>query len=146
MFGLSFVFGAALLALPLAGLPILLHMLYRRRSPILLFSTLRFVKASLQQTAAQRRIQRWILLACRVLLLGLLIWAVAQPQKMPRLAAADRGLPTLAAIVVDTGYSMLLKEDQLTLLDRANEIVTDLLRDPLKDAAGDDLPRRRRAG
>ncbi|HEY8667109.1 MAG TPA: BatA domain-containing protein, partial [Tepidisphaeraceae bacterium] len=136
MFGLSFLFSAALWLLPLAGLPILLHLLFRRKSPIIHFSTLRFIKSSLQRTAARKRIQRWLLLATRALLLALLIWAISQPAK--KLAAnwgAGQGsLGGVAAIVVDTGYSMELKEQEVTLLQRANNLVEDLLRGELKDS------------
>ena len=76
---MEFLFGAALLGLPLAAAPLLLHLLFRRKSPTVQFSTLRFIRASIQQTAARRKLHRWLLLACRVLLLALLIWAIAQP-------------------------------------------------------------------
>jgi len=134
MFGLHFLFVAALWALPLAGLPVLLHMLFRRKSPVVFFSTLRFIKSSIQHTAARRRIQRWILLACRVLLLTLLIWALAQPVKILASGWFDTGRSTIAAIVVDTSYSMQLKQQEITLLDRANDIALEMLRDPLKES------------
>ncbi len=133
MFGLDFLFIHALWALPLAGLPVVLHLLFRRKSPVVLFSTLRFVKASIQRTAARRRLQRWLLLACRVLLLLLLIWAIAQPARM--LATTwFSGPSTVAAIVVDTSYSMQLHEEQIPLLDRASAIIEDLLRNELEGA------------
>lgn len=133
MFGLDFFFASALFALPLAGLPILLHMLFRRKSPVVYFPTLRLIKASLQQTAARRRIQRWFLLACRILLLILLIWAISQPYIRGSSPFADAH-SVMAAIVVDTSYSMLLREDETATLDKANDIISDLLRDQLKDA------------
>ncbi len=45
MFGLDFLFAAGLFALPLAGAPLLLHLLFRRKSPTVHFSTLRFIRA-----------------------------------------------------------------------------------------------------
>ena len=131
MFGLDFLFAAALWALPLAGLPVLLHMLFRRRSPIVPFSTLRFIKASIQQTAARRRIQRWLLLACRVLLLLLLIGASAQPVRILASGWLGQGESAVAVIVVDTSYSMQLKQGQVRLLDAADDAVGQLLRGPL---------------
>jgi hypothetical protein len=131
---LSFLFASALWALPLAGLPVLLHMLFRRKSPVVFFSTLRFIKSSIQQTAARRRVQRWVLLACRVLLLALLIWAIAQPVRILATGWADAGPSLVAAVVVDTSYSMQLRQREVTLLDQANDIVQQLLREPLKDA------------
>ncbi|HTW93977.1 MAG TPA: BatA domain-containing protein [Tepidisphaeraceae bacterium] len=135
MNGFSFLFTPALWALPLAGIPILLHLLYRRKSPIVQFSTLRFIKSSIQRTAARKKVQRWLLLACRALLLALLIWALSQPVSRPlagTLGASDSSLA--AAIVVDTSYSMELTGQQVTLLQRANDAVQDLLRNELRDA------------
>lgn len=134
MFGLDFLFSVALWALPLALLPLLLHLLFRRKSPILAFSTLRFVRSSLQQTAARRRVQRWLLLAARILLLALLIWAVAQPARVLRSRWFAAGARVYAAIVVDTSYSMQLSDGQIPLLDRAGSQVTDLLRGQLQGA------------
>ena len=135
MFGLEFLFGYGLLALPLAALPVLLHLLFRRKSPIVLFSTLRFVKTSLQHTAHRKRIQRWLLLACRVLLLALLIWAISQPAKILATNWFGSSRSLIAAIVVDTSYSMELQTDQqVSLLTRADDIVQELLRNQLKDA------------
>ncbi|HEV8607266.1 MAG TPA: BatA domain-containing protein [Tepidisphaeraceae bacterium] len=134
MFGLEFLFSAALFALPAAAIPVLLHMLFRRKSPVVQFPTLRFLKTSLQHTAARRRIQRWVLLACRILLLALLIWAIAQPVKMIASTWLDSDKSLIAAIVVDTSYSMQLKRNESTLLEKANDTINDLLRDPLKNA------------
>ncbi len=147
MFGLEFLFSAALFALPAAGIPVLLHMLFRRKSPVVQFPTLRFLKMSMQHTAARRRIQRWVLLACRILLLALLIWAIAQPVKMIASNWLDSDKSLIAAIVVDTSYSMQLKQNETTLLEKANDTINDLLREPLKNAkvvifrsSGDDAP------
>ncbi len=134
MFGLQFLFIAALWALPLAMLPLLLHLLFRRKSPIVLFPTLRFVRASLQQTAARRKVQRWLLLALRILLLALLIWAVAQPAKVLANRWFASGTNATAVIVVDTSYSMQLNDQQITLLAKADGIVGELLRGELQDA------------
>jgi len=123
--GLGFLFASALLALPLAAMPVLLHLLFRRKSPVVPFSTLRFVKASLQRTAARRRLQRWLLLAARVLLLALLIAAVAQPVR--RVAAGWGSADLTAVVVLDTSYSMLLKSEQVEQLTRAGDAVFDLL-------------------
>jgi len=134
MFGLDFLFAAALWALPLAGLPILLHLLFRHKSPIIPFSTLRFVKMSVQRTAARRRIRKWLLLACRALLLALLIWAIAQPAKRLAASALGSGRSVAAAIVVDTSYSMLLQDPQSTLLSKADAAAQELLRHQFSEA------------
>ena len=132
----SFSFAAALLALPLAGVPVLLHLIYRQRSPVVMFPTLRLVKLSVQRTAARRRLQKWLLLACRSLLVALLVWAVAQPVRQLTggwMGHAASGT-AVAAVVVDTSYSMQLQDGSTTLLARADAAVQDLLRGPLAGA------------
>lgn len=128
----GFKLAPVLLALPLAAMPVLLHLLFRRKSPVVLFSTLRFIRTSLQHTAARRRIQRWLLLAIRVLLLALLIWAVAQPvQRLSANWSQDQRSLALA-IVVDTSYSMLYETGQKdgrpqTLLTQADGLIRQVL-------------------
>lgn len=135
MFGLEFLFSAALWALPLAGLPLILHLLFRRKSPVIDFSTLRFIKASLQRTAARRRVHKWLLLAMRVLLIGLLIWAIAQPAKMLASSWFGSQSGTIAAIVIDNSYSMQLKPVDATLLQKADHAIGQLLRHELSSAS-----------
>jgi hypothetical protein len=134
MFGLEFLFGWALLALPLAGAPVVLHLLFRRKSPIVPFSTLRFIRSSVQRTAARKRIQQWLLLACRVLLMALLIWAIAQPARLLASRWLHHGSSPVAAIVADNSYSMLLQQNHVTRLDEVNDAIQDLLRNELRDA------------
>src|SRR6516165_9333648 len=110
MFGLEFLFSAALFALPLAALPLILHLLYRRKSPVVQFPTLRFIKASLQQSAARRKVQRWLLLAIRMLLMALLIWAVAQPARALATRFFTSAEQSVAVIVVDTSWSMQYRQ------------------------------------
>lgn len=134
MFGLDFLFASALFALPIAGLPVVLHLLFRKKSPVVQFSTIRFIKSSLQRTAARRRVQRWLLLACRALLLLLLIWAIAQPAHRVAANWLGSAKSPIAAIVVDTSYSMLLKDQETPLLDKADAAVQSLLRQQLNGA------------
>lgn len=126
MLGFDFLFLGGLLALPLAGLPVVMHLLSRRKSPVVLFSTTRFIRSSMQRTAARRHVQKWLLLAARCLLLLLLILAAAQPAR--KLAASFTGQCVgTAAIVIDTSYSMQTNSSGQSLLDRANQAAVDLL-------------------
>ncbi|MGA3067320.1 MAG: BatA and WFA domain-containing protein, partial [Tepidisphaeraceae bacterium] len=133
MFGLNFLFSAALWALPLAAVPVLIHLIVRRKAPLVPFSTLRFIRSSLRQTAGKRRIRRWSLLSCRIALLALLIWAVAQPTR--QLAAAWLAGPSVATtIVVDTSYSMALRDGSTNLLTQADQTVNQILSQNLQNA------------
>ena len=133
LFGLNFLFSAALWALPVAALPILIHLVVRSKSPVVPFSTLRFVRSSLRQTAGRRRVRRWVLLGCRTALLALLIWAIAQPAR--KLAANwSANASVAAAIVVDTSYSMALRDGGTSLLGKADQTVNQILSQNLQNA------------
>jgi hypothetical protein len=134
MFNLTFSFAAALWALPLAATPILLHLLFKQKSPVVAFSTLRFIKMSIQQTAARKRVQKWLLLACRALLVALLIWAIAQPGRQLASSWLGGGSTVVAAVVIDTSYSMQLQDGQTPLLSKADAMMQDLLRGQLAGA------------
>jgi len=133
MSGLTFLFSAALWALPLAGLPLLMHLLLRRRSPVVVFPTLRFVHASVQQTAARKKVHRWLLLLLRALALLSLIWAISQPALTPTNARVGGGGKSAAAvIVIDTSYSMQLAGADATLAGQADRTVRELLAGQLR--------------
>ena len=61
-------------------------------------------------------------------MIALLIWAIAQPAKRLAGSLIGNGRSVAAAIVIDTSYSMLLQDPQVTLLSRADADVQDLLR------------------
>ena len=131
---LTFLFSSALLALPLAALPVVLHLLFRKKSPVVMFPTIRFIKASVQRTAARKRVQKWLLLACRILLLALLIAAVAQPVRLLGGAWSSSKKSSIATIVIDTSYSMELQDHQEPLLNKADAAARELLRTQFANA------------
>src|ERR1035437_3631203 len=99
----SFVAPLLLLGLLAALIPWVLHLLSSVRAQEVFFPTLRFLKLSMEKTARRRRIQHWLLLAVRTLLLALLCLAVAQP-----ITAAVGGWmgfnKSAAVLVVDNSY------------------------------------------
>ena len=127
MVNYTFLLPSALMALPLAALPVVLHLLFRRKSPVVFFPTVRFIKSSVQRTAARKRVQKWLLLAVRVLLLAILIAAVAQPAQLLGKGWGSGGKSSIAAVVVDTSYSMQLTAHGEPLLAKANNAVRELL-------------------
>lgn len=132
---MQYLLPAAFIALPLVALPLVLHLLFRRKSPVVQFPTLRFIRAAIQQTAARRRIQRWLLLSVRALLIGLLVWAVAQPARSIAKSWFGGGPSPAAVIVLDTSYSMQCQEQQVPLLTRAGSMVQEFLRNIAADDA-----------
>ena len=87
----------------LATVPIVLHLLFRRKATRVDLGSLRFLRIALQENAHRRRIRRWLLLALRiagVLLLGLLF---ARPYAAkPDVPGEEREV----AILIDDSASM----------------------------------------
>jgi len=93
----------------LAGLaiPIIIHLLFRRRSRKVELGTLRFLKIVLEENARRRKLKRWLLLSLRMACLALLAGLFARPYLLARdLAGRDR----LVAILIDRSASMQLKD------------------------------------
>jgi hypothetical protein len=105
MLALEFTTPALLIGLLAAGIPLLLHLLSSVKAQEVYFPSLRFLRRSMEKTARRRRLQHWLLLVLRSLLLGLLAVAVAEP--ITRAAGGWTGGGDYAAVlVIDNSYSM----------------------------------------
>jgi len=93
-----------LLGIAASGIPIVLHMIHRRRAPKVLFPTLRFLRASNERTSRRQKIQDLLLLLLRILLLALLGAALAQPFLGSKRWGLGQSIS--AVIVLDNSYSM----------------------------------------
>lgn len=90
----------------LAGIiPVILHMIHRRKAQDLPFSTLRFLKLSAEKTRRRRRLHDLLLLIVRVLVLLLIAMGLARPT-LTRLNALWGGGKAAVAIVLDNSASM----------------------------------------
>ena len=76
---LTFSDPVLLIGLLAAGIPVLLHLLNRVRSPIMPFSTLRFLRITAQKTSRKRQIQQFLLLLMRMAVFALIAMAIAGP-------------------------------------------------------------------
>jgi len=78
---MSLLFTHPLLLAALAGLgvPVLIHLLLKQKSPRLRFSTVRFFHKQEPQASAKRRLRKLLLLLLRLLVFALLVLAFARP-------------------------------------------------------------------
>jgi Aerotolerance regulator N-terminal/von Willebrand factor type A domain len=76
---LTFAAPLMLIGLLAAGIPVLLHLLNRIRSPIVQFPTLRFLRITAQKTSRRRQLQQFLLLLLRMAVFAVLAMAVAGP-------------------------------------------------------------------
>ncbi len=116
-----------------ASIPIIIHLLNRRRYRVVNWAAMRFLLAAQKRTTRKLRIEQWLLLAIRTLMIVLLILAMlsVMPWIEPlwsRLfpggvaAVAARSGRTHRIIAIDASYSMGRRFDDGTAFDRARDI------------------------
>ncbi|MEW6357621.1 MAG: BatA domain-containing protein [Planctomycetota bacterium] len=125
MGGLSFLNPVFLIALPAVGIPILIHLVNRRRPKVMDFAAIDFILRSHRRTVSMWRLRQILLLLARVGVVLMLVLAFARPYLST--FAARRG-PVNLAVVVDDSYSMQYRRGAASCFDRAVSAAEDLLR------------------
>jgi hypothetical protein len=105
-----------LAALAAVILPILAHLLFRRRSRPVDLGTLRFLKVAVRQDTRRRKLKRWLLLALRLACVVLLVLLFARPYRAQLAAGGGAGL---SVILIDRSASMDRQRDGERLIDHA---------------------------
>jgi hypothetical protein len=91
----------------LAGvIPVVLHMINRRRAKELPFSTLRFLRISVEKTRRRKRVHDLLLMLVRVAVLVLIALGLAKPTITNLSALWGGGTNTAVAIILDNSASM----------------------------------------
>ena len=111
---MTFLEGAFLAGLAAAAIPIILHLLNRRKAKVVIFPSLRFLREVESRTARRSRLVERCVLILRVLTLAFLALALARPvfQSGPR-GRASR------VYVIDNSMSMGARAAGTTALDRS---------------------------
>ena len=103
-----------LAALAAVAVPLLIHLLSRRRVPVINFSSLRFLRPSDRRSMKRVNLRRLLLLALRMVGIALIVLAFARPTMKGRLATLFPGEETrTACILLDRSYSMGLEQEKL---------------------------------
>src|SRR5579884_3078389 len=113
---MGFVQASMLTALAAVTLPILAHLLFRRRSRPVDLGTLRFLKVAVRQDTRRRWLKRWLLLALRLSCVVFLVLLFARPFRAEFTGGGDAGLTVL---LIDRSASMSRKSSGERLIDRA---------------------------
>lgn len=123
--------GFLLAGVLLAGIPILIHFLNRRRFREQRWAAMEFLLRAMKKNRKRLRFEQWLLLAVRCLLLGLLGLALARPVGCEGEALSGIARPAgLHVIVLDDSYSMAYQADRpgaATHLDQAKRLATTLI-------------------
>src|SRR3954470_24271337 len=103
--GFTFLTPLYLIGLLSAAIPLIIHLSRSRLTKKMRFSTTRFFTEQFLRSYRMSRLKELLLLACRMLLFGLLATALARPLLLPRGAAAAAGRtgggPQTAVLVLD---------------------------------------------
>jgi hypothetical protein len=122
-------FAAGLL---LASIPIIIHILNRRRYKTVNWAAMEFLLRAMKKNRRRLKFEQWILLATRCAVLVLVATALARPMGCNRsgLASLAGQRNGLHVIVIDNSYSMAYeagRPDAPTHLDRAKILAKELI-------------------
>jgi Mg-chelatase subunit ChlD len=111
------------------AIPIIIHLLNRRRFKIVRWAAMEFLLASLKKNYRRIQMQNWLLLLLRALLIVLMALALARPKLAPSAVAGALGTKSRhVVLVLDTSMSMRYRRGQESCFDRAKAIASSILR------------------
>ena len=117
---MTFINSILLFGLAATAIPIIIHILNRRRATVVDWGAMKFLEQSLANRNRRVLIEEILLMALRCLLLAVLVLAVARPQlQTGRLLSLKTKETQDVAIVIDGSLSMELRAGGRTNFDRA---------------------------
>jgi hypothetical protein len=129
---LSFLNPLFLWGLSLTSIPIIIHLLQRRRFRLVRWGAMEFLRLSVKKRSRRLRIEQLLLLLIRCLVVALVALAMARPTLRPSaLQALTAESHVYALIVLDNSYSMGYQPEgaeKETLFDRAKRRAMELIR------------------
>lgn len=127
---------AVLFGLLAASIPIVIHLLNRRKLKKVDFSTLTFLKEIQKNKIRKVKIKQFLLLALRVLIILFLVGAFARPTlKSVALGGVASAAKTSAVFILDNTFSMSVVNSKGSYFNQAKEVLNTLV-DQLQE--GDD--------
>jgi len=126
---MSFLFTNPLLLAALAGLgiPVIIHLLLKRKSPRLRFSTVRFFQKQDEQASSKRKLRNLLLLLLRLLVFALLVLAFARPYLPFLTNPATARQPRAVVVVLDHSASLQANDGAGLRWNQARKAVRELL-------------------
>ncbi|HEX3358357.1 MAG TPA: BatA domain-containing protein, partial [Tepidisphaeraceae bacterium] len=127
---MTFIVPYLLPLMALASVPIIIHLLNRRRFQLVEWAPMKYLKLTIKTNRRRLRIEQILLLIIRTLIVMLLIFAIARPVLSPTglggwLAGRSR---TSRVIVVDDSLSMGYREGGRSAFDAAKEAVDQIIK------------------
>ncbi len=116
-----------LLGMLAAAIPVVIHLMERRREMTLTIPTVRFIIEAHRRRSRRLAVRRWLLLAARVIVVLLLAAALARPVIQRPRSLLDAALPGSTVIILDDSPSMAYERIAGTRWDRAGILASGLV-------------------
>jgi hypothetical protein len=128
IWALEFANPALLGGLAAASIPIVIHLLNRRKFREMSWAAMQFLLAAIRKNQRRIRIEQWILLAIRTLLILLVVLAMAKPflEAFGNVIAGGR---THRVLVLDNSLSMGYATAGTSRFDQAKAVATQIVKD-----------------
>ncbi len=124
---MSFLQPYLLFALPLAALPILIHLINQRRYQSMEWGAMRFLLAANRMSRGFARIRQWLIMAMRVLAIASLTFVISRPLASGWLGLTAGGQTDTTIVVLDRSPSMQQQTAGVTRLDAARRQLEETL-------------------
>ncbi len=134
MIGLAFLNPLLLWALPLAAVPVIIHILNRRRFQKVPWAAMEFLLKAMKRNRKRLRMEQWLVLLLRVLAVLLLVALVSRPQLG---GGALLGSRTHHVVILDDTASMTQRSGSADLFSKAQDKVRQLADDLAQRRSGD---------
>ncbi len=128
IWALGFANAALLYGLAAASIPIVIHLLNRRKFREVPWAAMRFLLAAIRKNRRRIRIEQWLLLAIRTLIILLVVSAMAKPF-LETFGAVIVGHRTHRVLVLDASLSMGYKSGDSSRFDQAKALAGQLVKD-----------------
>jgi len=124
---MTFLNPFVLFGLAAAAIPILIHLLNKRKLRTIEFSTLSFLKELQKNTMRKITLRQWLLLLLRTLIIIFLVLAFSRPALKGNFGTAGSHAKTTLAIILDNTASMNLQNDQGKFLAQAQSKALEII-------------------
>jgi hypothetical protein len=125
---LTFLQPILLLGLPLALLPVIIHLLNRVRHRPAPWAAMQFLISATRSSTSNTKLRQWLILLCRVLAVALLVLFLARPLAGGWLGWALSPAPDAVVILLDRSASMEMREGGATRREQAIKFLADAAR------------------
>jgi hypothetical protein len=127
IWALGFANAPLLYGLAAASVPILIHLLNRRKFREVPWAAMRFLLAAIRKNQRRIRIEQWLLLAVRTLIIVLIVTAMAKPF-LESLGVVIAGRRVHRVLVLDASLSMGYTAAGVTRFDQAKTLAAELVK------------------